>query len=182
MIYDPDKIAEIFSLKGKNGQKAVLKDFNLQACCPFKHYKVGEGFHYERNPSFGIHLVSGAWNCYGCGKKGKDLQSLASSLSIDLPIMFRTYNAEEYIKEKEEFFDYTLDMFTINQDKADKYLQSRGIVGVTEKYNIGMSSNEQHLYMPMHNSEGRFYGWVERNMSGVGSRYMLKPEGINRKK
>lgn len=37
----------------------------LSCCCPFPD-------HDDRNPSFSVHVLSGAWRCFGCHRKGGD--------------------------------------------------------------------------------------------------------------
>lgn len=185
MIFDPNKIASLFKLKGSYNTEPKLNGLNLTACCPFPHFKDGIGLYYEKKPSFGINLETQAWNCYSCGRKGYGLQLLAEQLKIDIPILFKTINPEDITNVKtisdyqEIIADYNLKMFAINQEYAEEYLKSRGIEGVVQKYNLGMSKKKDKLYMPLINRCGMLYGWIERNMKG-SVKYVNQPKGLNK--
>lgn len=70
-------------LSDKGLHKVKPSGYNVMACCPF---------HNEREPSFGINIENGQWNCFGCGAKGS-----LSKLVKELDGFDTEYDATEYL-------------------------------------------------------------------------------------
>lgn len=135
---------------------------NVMACCPF---------HKESSPSFGVNVLTGVFNCFGCGSKG------GFGLLVKLLDSFDTvFDAEEYLigmfgrystvtdkpltlsfTERDVYEDYWVDDSVLNQYKfRHPYLGQRGI---TEKYQrlygIGYSQSKNAVTVPYRDSLGR---------------------------
>lgn len=118
---------------------------NYSACCPF---------HHEKTPSFSVNRDKQFYHCFGCGASGNALsfvmhyehrefmdalESLASKAGMTLP---ETSQQQEQVSRKplydilEEaavFFEQQLQQ-SPQRDKAQAYLQKRGLDNQTIKY------------------------------------------------
>ena len=53
-------------------------------------------FHDEKNPSFGINIKTGKYNCFTCGESGKDFESFLKKISERYGIVFESLNPENF--------------------------------------------------------------------------------------
>lgn len=69
----PEWIMDFVRKYSKYPERMRRVDDELMACCPMP-------WHPEKRPSFGINLKTGQWNCFGCGAKGPDIESLVKKI------------------------------------------------------------------------------------------------------
>lgn len=157
-MLDAEYLIKVLELNKKNRVPSYVKGNELISCCPFKHYKNGI-FDYEHNPSFGINLVTGEYNCFSCGVKGKTIDSLFYKLGKTLDLKYVSRNND--FKSTEVL--YSLDFYTKNFDKAREYFLNRGvdINTIKEKIKIGATFDGSSLFFPV--IFGNDYWIVRRN-------------------
>lgn len=142
---------------------------NIMMSCPF---------HEDNNPSFGINVDTGSWNCFSCGRKGRDIKSLAKELNLPELEKYFSYNSysdlSNYVKNKlgnkkpKKYTDeltYLIDYYKSNY-KHD-YLDSRGIkLEIAEKFNIGYDKENNALTFPVYTVDNKFLGFTYRYLEG----------------
>lgn len=178
--YNPDKLIAFYELR-----KARKLPEELNACCPFQHYKPDRGLYYESSPSFSINLRNGKWNCMGCGMAGHDLNDLSFKLEKPLYPYAREVR-EEYVELTPtiEVGNYLLPTLSMNQHLAIEYLNSRRIPVTPEiarDYHIGASIKGDRMYYPLLSPRGKLEAWMERDCRPEAvNRWYLHPEYVNR--
>lgn len=69
-FYDKTKLPAPESvLRLVGAERVAVRGLQLSARCPFPD-------HADRNPSFTMHGLSGAWRCFGCHRRGSDALEL----------------------------------------------------------------------------------------------------------
>lgn len=179
MLYDPDDIINHFALVGRNGNKPIVRHgTQLSSCCPFWHFTPDKGKYKESNPSFGVDLETGAFNCFSCGKAGRSLEQLAWKLDAEIPVFFKTYTAPKVESYVDSIENYSPDFLSINKEIAIRYFDSRNIFDVVDEYGIGASSDGTVVYVPIYDKSGKFIAWSEKNT--INNTWYLKPDGVSK--
>lgn len=123
-------------LDSKGLSKVKTVGDNVMACCPF---------HSERSPSFGVHVDTGTYNCFGCGSKGSfghlvkvldkfDTVCDAEDYLINVygRYAFNTDESFDLKFEEESSQEYSIDDSLLDNYRfRHPYIESRGI---TEKW------------------------------------------------
>jgi len=150
----------------------VRQDNEIQCSCPL-------GTHEDKNPSFSLNLFSGKWICFSCGRKGRNIESLAKIL---------------HKPELNKYFEYTsysdlaksvLNRLDTHKDLSDKlidleylvdyyksyytheYLYTRGVsYNVADKFNIGYDKENSALTFPVYTIDKKFLGFTYRYLEG----------------
>jgi DNA primase len=184
IMYAPESVTRNFGLHGKGDTPPIIREAQLRACCPFPHYTNGVS-HYETNPSFGINLLTGQYNCFSCGASGPSLSHLAFELNV--PYDGIDYQFSDLFAEEEKYSlpqDY-LYLLSSNQDHAINYLRSRNIENADQiavRYNIGSSADGSAVYLPIVNERDVLMAWSERKVSEDGAyRWYFLPEEAPKK-
>jgi len=165
-IFDYEKIISDLKLR-----KAKLSGDNLVACCPNPD-------HDERHPSFGINLITGEYNCFSCGFKGKYLSDLYAYLKEPFSAEFRDFaeikKPEKKVGELKLFYKA---YDNINEPHFN-VLYHRGLgLPVLQKYRVGY--NQNGIIFPILGAEKELKGWQERN--GGYIKYKMCPDGVDKK-
>jgi DNA primase len=142
---------------------------NIMMSCPF---------HEDNKPSFGINIDTGAWNCFSCGRKGKNIKSLAKILNMAELEKYFTYHSysdlSNYVRNKlgnkkqgeyTDEFTYLIDYYKSNY--THDYLYSRGVkLDIAEKFNIGYDKENNALTFPVYTADNKFLGFTYRYLEG----------------
>jgi len=158
----------------KNLRKLGFKNLkqinnNIMMSCPF---------HEDKNPSFGINVDTGSWNCFSCGRKGRDIKSLSKELNMPELEKYFSYHSysdlSNYVKNKlgnkkqenlTNGFSYLIDYYKSNY--THEYLNSRGItLDIAEKFNIGYDRENNALTFPVYTYDNKFLGFTYRYLEG----------------
>jgi len=154
---------------------------NITSSCPFeKFHKDGK----DSKPSFAIQVnASGdsAWNCFGCGRKGKTIKTLLGLLHKDCGIRVPGFDVEVKL-ENEEFsprkhtkFSYTnltsdSRIFSISDYKKcfqeiPQYVLDRGLTQEQiKKFRIGYNSVSLRMFIPIFDQRDQMVGYSERTL------------------
>lgn len=102
------------------GRDFKLKGVELIGCCPF---------HNEKNPSFGINIDTGLYNCFSCGEKGNIVQFISKMRSIS------EEQAKEIVMNEVGFLDtqhipYSLQEFAEEKKLPIDFLQENNVTSV----------------------------------------------------
>lgn len=148
---------------------------NIMMSCPF---------HEDNSPSFGINTETGKWNCFSCGRSGKDIKSLSNILNIPELLKLFNYtdsseilnkienllNPEIKIKNFDESIDYLVPYYKLNY--THEYLNSRGISkSVTEAFNIGYDPIQKAIAIPVYDIRNTLKGFTYRYLFNPNLRY-----------
>lgn len=184
MEFTPQEL--ISALKLRN---ARLVGENLMVSCPFAKENHLGGVDSRR--SFGIHIVTGAFNCLTCGMRGKTIRTLAFALNVLLPdtVMMKSLRIESDLaglnKNKgvaqKVLYDITInDKFSLEHERAYSLLKYRGISkAAIIRFKVGFNVDTGAITFPSINAKNEFTGWVERN-EGWANRYAFRPDRVKR--
>lgn len=174
--YDPERVQEIFGLRGRYGAPPDWSGEELRCCCPFPHFKPDVGTYYVTDKeSFAVNLVTGKWNCRSCGRAGPNLDSLASGLKVELPLLFRTAHTAPGRDEFSDFGPHYIDAISGNRELAIEYMRSRGISESTvDRFQIGANRDGSEIYFPQFDHGGNLVAWSTRRKEGT-PKWMLHP-------
>lgn len=144
---------------------------NIMCSCPL-------GIHKDSNPSFGINIKTGKWNCFSCGSKGNSIEYLARILhKKDLVKYFEFSSNQEIIDRinnilhpciitEDDENDFLVTYFQSNL-KDRSYLYSRGITDeVIDKFNIGLDPIKNSVVFPVYDDKSNVKGFTLRNLKG----------------
>ena len=140
----------------------------LKALCPF---------HADTKPSFSLNIVSGKWNCFGCGMGGK-IEKLVEALTGDY--IYAT------VVCKDIAFDLTKkatteDITILPENNGNsKYLLSRGFKQDVLDFFSVFCNLRKGIIIPIHNEKEDLVGWVERRLFNGEGTYKYS-KGLQRK-
>jgi DNA primase len=151
-----------------------LVGHNAMLCCPF---------HKESNPSFGIDIITGVYNCFSgsCGARGnivnftQKIEGLSTYENAEQWIFERySFNTEEscsileldFGNEKEtKRLNYINDSVLKQYDYRHPYLGGRGIGELwQERFRIGYDKNNFAITMPWYGRQGKCVGIKYRSV------------------
>jgi DNA primase len=132
-------------------------------------------FHKEEEPSFGLNLTTGGWNCFGCKEHGNAFELLRR---LGYPIMYSKYIIEnsnfKRVKKTKEFFPVNLPP----NGGESNYLLERGLHQDTlDKFGVYYSMFRGFI-IPLYVTElDNPIGWIERRQMGK-MKYNYQPKHI----
>lgn len=165
LYYDWEQIVRDLGLR-----KAKRSGDNIRACCPF---------HEETNPSFGIHLETGMYNCFSCGEKGGSLQELY--FALDVPYTFNVVLEDDppIIPVRSpwiEFLSHSPCLYDHEDLPYFDYFQSRKIpLETLKEMDVGYI-RDRGIVFPIYDLERKFVGWQERRFTGA--KYINYPKSM----
>lgn len=143
---------------------------NLMAPCPF---------HDDRNPSFGVSLDTGAYNCFGCGAKGSFVNLVKRLEHFDTEhdaaeYLIRTYGSFavqdgeplDLVFDEQDFVHhyYITDSETKVYNFRHPYLTRRGISERVQRiFEIGYSKQHRAITIPWRDHLGRLLTFKMRS-------------------
>lgn len=175
-MYKESSLIVAFGLRN-----ARIRNDDVMASCPFAKELHTNGT--DDYPSFGINMYTGAWHCFACGERGKNLRTLAYRMRILLPddLMMQTLSVapKQIVDTADAIPDYDLaQVKQYNVAEAFAELSPRGITfAALEKFHVGW--DEGSIQFPCILPNGKLSGIVERNSKWDG-RYGYKPYGVKR--
>ena len=155
---------------------------NIMCSCPFPD-------HDDSKPSFGINIENWRWQCFGCGRRGISIKSLAAALhKPELLRYFNTTTSSELFNNLKKRMNYTEDIvhFEDSQDylvdyyklnlKTD-YLKERGISEeVIEMFDIGVDPIQNAIVLPIYTDDKQLQGFTFRFINNTQMRYKHEVE------
>ena len=62
---------------------SLSSEGDTQVRCPFPHYDpTSQEYYYENQPSAGVNLEKGVFNCFSCGRKGNEIQFIQKYMGL----------------------------------------------------------------------------------------------------
>jgi len=184
VIFKRNQIKNLLINNGINEYKIVGNWIMIK--CPF---------HVETVPSFGINMISGGFNCFGCGIKGKfeELQKKLNLFGIEYENI-DSVKQEQYEKKfnnkknktiLKNYSFYRLGSHT-NQTVEKKilfYLNKRKISeAIVKKFNMGYILDvkfKDRVVVPVYNVNGELE-WYEGRMITDGKPKYYRSKGVER--
>lgn len=161
-------------LQRKGLSRIRMNGRNAMACCPF---------HDDRDPSFGVNIDTGEYNCFGCGVKGP-----FASLVKRLDRFDTVFDAEQYLigvygrynTVVDEPLELTFSDKTSHQDDYSiddgilrnyrfrhPYLSNRGVKELWKNvFEIGYNENTRSITFPYRDERGRLITIKHRKIVG----------------
>lgn len=143
---------------------------NLMCCCPI---------HGERNPSFGVHRLSGIYQCFSCGAKGNTLNLISEVLRISYNDAAKYLN--KFQQDNRSVPNITIPgakgpvSITIPFDKQENvysYLGNRNITReIIDRFDIFSEGDD--VVFPIKAKKGTVIGYQRRSM--VAKRFKFMP-------
>ena len=160
-IFDIGELEKIFNT---NGIKYKRSGEWLMLCCPF---------HIEENPSFGINIFSGKYNCFACSVKG-NFETLFAKLNIDDSVLSETEHIGFELlrnfliksKKKKNVINVDYHPIKFGDNKYYNYLKKRGVDDkIINQLEIGYIKNnvsyENRVVFPIYDFDGNNILWYE---------------------
>lgn len=148
-------VIELLQQKGCNRIKT--RDEELTCCCPF---------HEDENPSFGINLTSGAYQCFACNEKGSITDFIAKMKNIS--------NKEAWQELRDQgladviYLGYTIEDFAQEKHFKVKFLQ---------QFNITTSEDEMSVSIPYYDENSQLVRTRYRNNPNNEPRFYWDSQG-----
>jgi len=162
-------------LKKLGFKNAVQRGSNIMMSCPF---------HEDHNPSFGVNVDYtsknySSWQCFSCGRKGKNIESLAKILNMpELNKYFEYTSYSDLAKNVLSRLDTHKDLsiklinleYLVEYYKSyytHDYLYGRGIAySIADQFNIGYDKENNALTFPVYTIDSEFLGFTYRYLEG----------------
>jgi len=151
------------------GQQVRGGSVNASFLCPF---------HDERTPSFSIHLDSGLWYCFGCGRKG-NLEGLYRGLGEELSeedrnnrLIASVYREPEERKNFASLANgYRREFHTrAGQELWQRFADVRPVtLSAADHFSIGYNAEKSALSFPYWNDDGTVTALKYRHRDGSKS-------------
>lgn len=150
-----------------------INNDNFMMCCPF---------HGERNPSFGIHVETGVYNCFACSARGTILDFVAKILDtntlIALQFIESLHNNNrakptlfKEVAPRQQQYKYQREIGYA----AYKYFHSRGITSRTVDM-FDISQEGDYVIFPIKNTQGQVLAVQKRH---IQTKKFLFPKNFN---
>jgi hypothetical protein len=179
-MLDPNFLIKTLGLK-----KARVVGKNLMACCLF---------HKENEPSMGINLFNGRWNCFSCLEKGRKLDTIYFKLNMEVPTTYPTTDGKPFNPEEEpgkmeeevepEINQSWMGFLMANPSKALEELHLLGKKDITldmvGRYRVGYSDKKGSIFFPI-TVRDTLISYMERNKDWK-ERYRIRPAGAKKGK
>ena len=132
-----------------------IRDGQLTTCCPF---------HQENNPSFGINLKTGLYNCFSCGEKGNIVQFVSKMKHIPIPEAIKYLGSQGYdIGNGKSYNYYTLEKYADEKKLDIEYLR--------EKLYLDTAPDGKSVRIPYFNQDGTQIAIRHRNHPDSKTRF-----------
>ncbi len=148
-------IADLLQQKGCKHIK--IKEDELNCCCPF---------HEEEQPSFGINLTTGAFNCFSCNAKGSITDFVAKMKNITNKEAWQELKKQNLVDDVS--FGYTLEDFA-----AEKHLD----VNFLKQYCLATSENGLSVAIPYFDENSKLVRTRFRNSPNNETRFYWDSQG-----
>jgi DNA primase len=171
-MLDHEKIQSLIDNKILTGIKNVSSSGWMTANCPF---------HSESNPSFGININTGQYNCFACGAGGNSFISFFKKIKRHYGIEFKNdaeslaHSINHHIQniqipkkntnEERKFImsQKMLDMFV---DPSGEYIKERiKNEDIINLFEIKFSKRLNKYFIPIRDKENEMVGYVIRQFS-----------------
>jgi len=123
---------------------------NTMVNCPFPHVD-NEGDEYlETNPSMGIDIQNGIYNCFSCGRKGNDITFASEYLNISTKEAYSLKTLLETSNEDLDSWKRTHDRLLMNETEVDILKNTYGItMNVLNKLQVGLEGPGRGFAFPV---------------------------------
>jgi len=175
------------------GIEGTERNSNITALCPM--HKAIKGVE-DSNPSWGIHIITGAHNCFSCGYKGNLLSLISDVLELDSISKAREWldenvevdwdrlsasleearNSYQPIPRLVDMSDARLSVF---QDVPEWAASNRKLtLEACKKHEILWRHSDSTWILPVRTEAGKLLGWQEKGE--LTRRFFNRPPGITK--